>query len=79
MLKEKLKQEIDKLNEQQLKKIADFIASSEFQSEVESSTKKQDSTPAQRAAEFREWVSQLPSNNVSLSDEALSRDSIYEE
>lgn len=79
MLKEKLKKQIDNLNEQQLKKIAEFIASTEFQSEVESSTKKQDSTPAQRATEFLEWVSQLPSNGVSLSDEALSRDSIYEE
>lgn len=80
MLKEKLKKQIDNLNEQQLKKIAEFIASTEFQSEqIESLTPSHDSTPAQRAAEFREWVSQLPSNGVSLSDEALSRDSIYEE
>ncbi|MDY6899017.1 MAG: hypothetical protein SWZ49_13200 [Cyanobacteriota bacterium] len=80
MLKEKLKKQIDNLNEKQLKKIAEFIASTEFQSEqIESSTLSHDSTPAQRSAEFREWVSQLPSNGVSLSDEALSRDSIYEE
>lgn len=80
MLKEKLKEQIDNLNEEQLKKIAAFIASTEFQSEqIESLTPSQDSTPVQRAGDFREWVSQLPSNGVSLSDEALSRDSIYEE
>lgn len=39
----------------------------------------QNLTPAQRAKEFQEWVSQLPPSGVSLSDETLSRDSIYEE
>ena len=39
----------------------------------------QNLTPAQRAREFQEWVSQLPPSGVSLSDEAVSRDSIYEE
>ena len=48
---------IDNLNEEQLKKIAAFIASTEF----------------------IEWVSQLLQSGVSLSDEALSRDSIYQE
>ncbi|WP_414621539.1 hypothetical protein [Calothrix sp. CCY 0018] len=80
MLKEKLKKQIDNLNEEQLKKLAAFISSTEFQSEqIESLTPSQDSTPAKRAAEFRGWVSQLPSSGVSLADEALSRDSIYEE
>lgn len=80
MLREKLKQELDKLNEEQLKKIADFIAFIEFQAkQVESSTLFwQRITPMERAKEFREWVSQLPKTNVSLSDQAFSRESIYE-
>jgi len=80
MLREKLKQELDKLNEEQLKKIADFIAFIEFQAkQVESSTLFwQRITPMERAKEFREWVSQLPKTNLSLSDEAFSRESIYE-
>ncbi len=80
MLKEKLKKQIDNLNDEQLRKIAEFIASIEFQSEqIESLTLLENSTPAQRAGEFREWVSQLPLSNVNLSDEGLSRDNIYEE
>jgi hypothetical protein len=80
MLREKLKQELDKLNEEQLKKIADFIAFIEFQAkQVESSTLFwQRITPMERAKEFREWVSQLPKTNLSLSDQAFSRESIYE-
>lgn len=80
MLRENLKKEIDKLNEEQLKKIADFIAFIEFQSrQVESSVPFwQRATPAERARDFREWVSQLPQSGVSLPDEAFSRDSIYE-
>lgn len=80
MLREKLKQEIDKLNEEQLKKIADFIANLEFQSRHESSHPFwRVATPAERSRNFREWVSQLPANSQSLSDAAFSRDSIYEE
>ena len=81
MLREKLKQDLDKLNEEQLKKIADFIAFVEFQSrQVESSVPFwQRATPAERVRELREWVSQLPKNSPSLPDEAFSRDSIYEE
>ncbi|NMG11626.1 hypothetical protein [Brasilonema sp. UFV-L1] len=81
MLRENLKKEIDKLNEEQLKKIADFIANLEFQSrQVESSIPFwQRATPEERARDFREWVSQLPQSGVSLPDEAFSRDSIYEE
>lgn len=81
MLREKLKQDLDKLNEEQLKKIADFIAFVEFQSrQVESSVPFwQRATAAERARELNEWVSQLPKNSPSLPDEAFSRDSIYEE
>lgn len=81
MLREKLKKDLDKLNEEQLKKIADFIAFVEFQSrQVESSVPFwQRATPVERARELREWVSQLPKNSPSLPDEAFSCDSIYEE
>ena len=80
MLREKLKREIDKLNEEQLQQIADYIASIELKSQQEilSVPLWQSLTPRERAREFQEWVSQLPKNNLSLSDEALSRDSIYE-
>ena len=81
MLREKLKQELDKLNEEQLKKVADFFAALEFQSrQVESSVPFwRIATPAERAREFREWVSLLPANSPSLPDAAFSCDSIYEE
>lgn len=81
MLREKLKQKLDKLNEEQLKKIAVFIADLEFQaSQVKSSIPFwQRATPTERAREFREWVSQLPKSGLSLPNEAFSRDSIYEE
>ena len=81
MLRDNLKKEIDKLNEEQLKKIADFIAFIEFQSrQIESLHPLwQRVTPTERAREFREWVSQLPKNSPSLPNEAISRDSIYEE
>jgi hypothetical protein len=81
MLKENLKREIDKLNEEQLIKIADFIAFIEFQAKQTKSSVPlwQNLTPQERSSEFRSWVSQLPKNGVSLSDEATSRDSIYEE
>lgn len=81
MLRENLKKELDKLNDEQLKKIADLIAFIEFQSKQAASSAPfwQRATPAERAREFREWVSQLPKNSPSLSNEAFSRDSIYEE
>ena len=82
MLREKLKQELDRLNENQLKKIADFISLIESEStQIKSSFVPfwLIATPAERAREFRDWISQLPTTNVSLSDEAFSRDRIYEE
>jgi hypothetical protein len=81
MLREDLKKELDRLNDEQLKKIADFIAFIEFQStQVASSTPFwQRATSAERAKEFGEWVSQLPKNSFSLPDEAFSRDNIYAE
>lgn len=82
MLREKLKQELDRLNEDQLKKIADFITLIESESERVTLSFVpfwQTATPAERAREFRDWISQLPRTNVSLSDEDFSRDLIYEE
>lgn len=80
MLREDLKKELDKLNEEQLKKIADFIAFIEFQSGQATSLAPfwQRATPSERAREFREWVLQLPKDGPSLPDEAFSRDHIYE-
>jgi hypothetical protein len=81
MLREKLKQELDRLNEDQLKKIADFI--SLIESEYNQATLSfvpfwQTATAEERAKEFRDWISQLPTTSVSLSDEAFSREQIYE-
>lgn len=77
MLREKLKEELDKLNEEQLRQVSDFVAFIEFKSKYVSSPFWQKATPLERVREFREWISQLPKSNVSLSEEALSRDSIY--
>jgi hypothetical protein len=80
MLREKLKQELDKLNEDQLKKVANFISLMESQSsQVTSSFVPlwQKATPTQRAIEFRDWISQLPKTSVSLPDEAFSRNGCY--
>lgn len=80
MLREDLKKELDRLNDEQLKKIADFIAFMEFQSRQVALSVPfwQRATASDRAREFREWVLQLPQGSPSLRDEAFSRDSIYE-
>lgn len=80
MLREKLKQELDKLNEDQLKQISDFIAFIEFQAMQAKSSAPfwLSATPTERARDFQEWVSQLPQTHLSLPDEAFNRDSIYE-
>jgi hypothetical protein len=80
MLRETLKQEIDKLSESQLRKIADFVTS--IKAQAQQLTKIvpfwQRATPTERAQDFREWVTQLPKTGLSLTDEAFDRDSIYE-
>lgn len=80
MLREDLKKALDKLSDEQLRKIADFIASTESQSQqvISSVPFWQRATPLERAREFREWVLQLPEGSPSLPDAAFNRDSIYE-
>ena len=78
MLKEKLKQEIDKLSNQQLKIIADLMGTREFQTGKLERVAPPWQTPEERARDFWAWISQLPKNNPSLFDRAFSRDSIYE-
>jgi hypothetical protein len=80
MLRENLKKELDALNDEQLQKVADFIASAEFQTrhDLPSVPFWQRATPAERAKEFREWVLPLSKGTHSLQDTAFSRDSIYE-
>lgn len=80
MLREELKKELDKLNDEQLKQIADFIALVELESRPDKffTPLWQTATPSARATEFREWVLQLPKDGLSLQDEAFNRDGIYE-
>lgn len=81
MLREELKQEIDNLSEEQLRKLSDFFALIKIQSE-ETPKKiylKQQVSPQERAEEFKQWVMQLPKDGStpSLIDEAFSRENIY--
>jgi hypothetical protein len=80
MLREDLKKELDRLSDEQLQRIADFITRVEFQSGQAplSALFWQKATPSERVRDFREWVSQLPKGSPSLPDEAFDRDSIYE-
>jgi predicted metalloendopeptidase len=79
MLREELKQRLDKLDDEQLKKIADFIASIETQSKqaARSTPAEQKAISVEKAKEFRKWISHLPQGGLSLPDEAFSRDIIY--
>jgi hypothetical protein len=81
MLREDLKKELDKLDEEQLQKIADFIAFIEFQSRQATVSPPcwQRATSIERSRDFRQWVSQLPKEGSSLPDEAFNRDTIYAE
>ena len=81
MLREKLKKEIDNLSEEQLTKLANFFAVMKLQSgenQTSIDLKKQLSS-REKAEEFKQWVMQLPkNNNSSLTDEAFSRENIYD-
>ena len=82
MLREELKQEIDNLSEEQLIQLVDFFALIKLQSgeNQKNIDLKQQVSPEERAEEFKQWVMQLPkdSNTPSLSDEAFSRETIYD-
>ena len=80
MLRETLKQEIDKLNQSQLRKIADFVHSIQAQAEQLTNTIPfwQHATPVERAEDFRTWVAQLSRTSTTLADEAFDRGDIYE-
>jgi hypothetical protein len=79
-LRERLKQEIDSLNESQLSSIAEFMASIKAQTQhlVQRTPFWQRAIPAERTQDFKEWVAGLPKTGLSLSDEAFDRDTIYE-
>ncbi len=80
MLRETLKQEIDKLSDSQLRKIADFINSVKTQAQQLSQATPfwQNATPVERAEDLRRWVAQLPKTSITLTDEAFDRGDIYE-
>lgn len=80
MLRETLKQEIDGFNDSQLSRLAEFVASVKLHAQqlVKTVPLWQRATPAERSLDFREWVAGLPAENISLSDEAFDRESIYE-
>lgn len=80
MLKDTIKKEIDRLDDDQLRKIADFMASLKAQNtkKTENQPFWQKATPKERSQDFRQWVAQLPHSNISLSDEAFNRESIYD-
>ena len=80
MLREKLKQEIDQLSENQLLKIAAFLVSIKTQTQkmADAIPFWQQATPAERAQDLLNWTAQLPRTGVSLTDEACDRGSIYE-
>ncbi|NET00662.1 MAG: hypothetical protein F6K62_01085 [Sphaerospermopsis sp. SIO1G2] len=47
---------------------------------ITSSTQKQDNlTSAEKVAQFQEWLSKFPKSNVSLPNEALRRENIYDD
>ncbi len=80
MLRETLKQEIDKLSDSQLRTIADFIDSVKTQAQQLAKVVPfwQRATPVERAEDFREWVAQLPDVGITLANEAFDRSDIYE-
>ena len=80
MLRETLKQEIDQLNDSQLRAIAEFINSVKTQAQqlTQAIPFLQQATPVERAEDFRRWVAQLPQTGITLSDGAFDRGDIYD-
>jgi hypothetical protein len=79
MLRDKVKQEIDQLSEDQLKQVESFIASIKEQSDKPQEPLKfwQTATREEWLKDFQEWTSKLPRDGVSLPDEAFDRENIY--
>jgi hypothetical protein len=80
MLRETLKQEIDKLTDSQLRKVAEFMKAVKPQTQQLTQVIPfwQHATPVERAEDFRRWVAQLPQTSITLADEAFDRGNIYE-
>jgi hypothetical protein len=78
--RERLKQEIDTLNESQLSRIAEFIVSVKAHPRQSTTSVRfwQRATPLERSQDFRAWVVGLPGTGSTLPDEAFDRESIYE-
>lgn len=74
MLKDTLKKEIDNLNEEQLKKIADFVTL--LKAEDKQKDEEFEVIANKLAEDFKRYVGQ---NIPNLSDYAVSREGIYEE
>ena len=43
------------------------------------SAEQQNLTSEEKVAQFQEWLSQFPQSNITLSDEALRRENIYDD
>lgn len=76
MIRDNLKNEIGQLSLDELKEIAEFVASLKNRSQTIPFW--QISTPKERAENFRLWVKQLPQSGGSLPDTAFDRGNIYE-
>jgi hypothetical protein len=81
MSREKLKQDIDRLNEVQLEQVEQFIADMQLQSEQPKKPLPfwQTATREEWLKDFREWTTQFPKTGGGLPDEAYDRESIYGE
>lgn len=80
LLRERVKQEIETLNEKQLSKTAEYILALKAQSQGTIQTKPfwESATPQERSQDFLEWISGLNRTRSTLSDTAFDRSSIYE-
>lgn len=80
MLRETLKQEIDQLDESQLRQIADFVVTIKNQSHklIDDVPFWQWATPVERVEDLQSWIARLPETYLSLPDEEFDRNNIYE-
>ena len=78
--RESLKQQIDRLSDNQLSQIAEYISGLQITSASQIKTRPfwQTATPQERAQDFSHWVSSLPKTGLTLPDEAFDRADIYD-